>query len=230
MFEDLEITFGRSVLFEKSPKDLISVGLSLFCNDIHKSNLHCFVYSNGWLIVIRFIQGVAYFDNSYVSFKIIMIKQNGKPNLTKEEINDYLSSGILIPHYKQDCSKHYMVNGIQIIDSSVIICHKNAFIHLLKNNINEIKKASKLRHKNQNFNYNFGFERMIYFTHKGLPPCVRAGTSHNCFIFYNKNIIASTQFTNITYTNRLKDATNMWLKEKNKAKYEISKNIVIKSI
>lgn len=230
MSEDLEITFGRTVLVEKRPNEVISIGVNHLCREnIYKSHLHCFVSSSGWLITIRYVHGVALCGPEYSSFRIIMIKKHNKEISNQELTNNNMLYVLYInSNHKTSCSA--LTHNIRIIDSAIIVCHKTSLVQLLKHTLVLMLKESKKMQNEDKVFYEFGFNKLTKFTHTGQPPCIRATMFNNCSIFYGGNKKIQKQFSSLRNFKELKEHVNRWLKEQNKAKYETGNSIIIKPI
>lgn len=220
MSEDLEITFGKSVLIEKCPNDIISLGINLFCKEnVHKSHLHCLVFANGWLLVIRYMQGISFLGNDYSCFRIIMIKRKEILTFSKEEQYEFLNNTVLNIHSTREKSYNLIQNGIQIIDTSIVVCHKNVLSHLLKKSLNECLKESKLKtpkdgfYDGNDFKYHtFSFAKLIPYTHKGSPPCARNNYPNNCSLLYGGNKKIQVKVITSGLKDKLREYTKNWLK------------------
>lgn len=237
MIEDLEITFGKSVLIEKCPNDVISLGINRLCMDgVPRTKIHCLV-SGGRLITIRNLKGVGMFGKDYCAFRIITIKKTHKDitveeisknhNETQNFVDEVIESNVHRKNYKLN---NY---GLELIDSSVIICHKYAFTYLIRKTFNEIvnefnSKYNKSEFQSEHIGYKtFGFEKSISFTRNGAPPCVRADLYNNGQVLYGGNKKEQVSFAYTKTIKTLKEQTNFWLKEKKITKFDYNNSLTL---
>lgn len=242
MSEDLEITFGKTVLIEKCPNDVISLGISHLCGNTHQSKIHCLVSAKGWLTTIRHSNGVAMCGKEYSVFRIVMLKKKNK-NITVQEMSfdynegtDFLGD-ILICN--SNPSSFYKLDnpGFILMDSGFIICHKNALIHSIKHSIAHFTKKTNLMGKNkyrrpddESGLFKFGWEKEIKFTGKGHPPCKISTITNNCSSMYGRPTKESKVYLNKNAILDFKKETNKWLSANRKAKFETGNSIIVKSI
>ncbi|HWY34235.1 MAG TPA: hypothetical protein VNX68_06280, partial [Nitrosopumilaceae archaeon] len=125
--EDIEITFGKSILIEKSQKGGFLNVINEVCKDVPGSFLHCFVSSSGWITIIRYakLKINEKLSDDYCLLRILLLKNI---NCEDSNLNEVFFRKIL--HHlsiKQTPNFIHLQNGsFNIVDSCPIICHKES--------------------------------------------------------------------------------------------------------
>ncbi len=127
--DDIEISFGKSILIEKSQRPEFLKLVNSLCKEVSGSFLHCIVSNTGWFTIIRYSQLKTDFNTDYCLLRIVLLKD------LKDE-NTFLMRPIYLSNHLYDFSykqiPHMRVElGIRLADSCPIICHKESLFLLL---------------------------------------------------------------------------------------------------
>jgi hypothetical protein len=144
--DDINITFGKSVLIEKAPKKDFQEIFDVLCKEVPGSYLHCDITSTDTITIIRYTTLEKHPD--YCALRIVLFKRLKiiPPEASTTTIlNGLFEMNIirrLLFHYSngQHTYKTY-VDDFLMIDSRVKVCHKESLSEIiLRTMINEVKE------------------------------------------------------------------------------------------
>lgn len=141
--EDIDITFGKSVLIEKSCKNIFDKIIKIFCKDIPGSFLHCIVNGTQSITIIRYAQLA---DSDLCAVRILYFKpcETTHPStlpfyITEEHGFENLIRTILKTYSTGDRVLNTYFNDLCMSDSRLIVCHKESLSEIIVKMIENIK-------------------------------------------------------------------------------------------
>lgn len=134
MKKEIEITFGKSVLIEKSPTNNFLELINPLCLTVKDSYLHTHFSSTDTVTIIRY---APIHLPGYYAIRCVLIKE--------DEINPIFD----IPKYVRAimfhnsvglCAYKTSVPNMELLDSRLVICHKEFIGEILLNSFKEIRE------------------------------------------------------------------------------------------
>src|SRR3989304_2518655 len=212
--EDIEITFGKSVLVEKTQRmDFLRLVDSL-CEDVLGSFLHCNITGTGWATIIRYSDIKTVTEENYCLLRIILFKDTKTEQIHIDESHLRV---FMCDHSYREQSYIAEELGIFLADSCPLICHKEtlpALILEIMSNLIEIISW-------KNFNLSFVLSDMT------VPFAFCNKPSHCGGLYGLTNVLISTG-EDVIYPLHFKTLfkkTNQWKKNlKRKGRRALKKN------
>lgn len=143
--EEIEITFGSSVLVEKVPKTEFLHIVNSLCEDVFGSFLHVTINNKGWTTIIRYSKLKTNLSHDYCLLRILCLKDT--PTLSTQKLSDKMLREVLYHNSrtKQPYSTYF--KDFYMVDTTPIICHKELLAPIILKTSEYIENS--LNNKNE---------------------------------------------------------------------------------
>lgn len=228
--DDIEISFGKSVLIEKSQRPEFLLLVNSLCQDVPGSFLHCFLSDSGWTTIIRYSKLQTNLSDDYCLLRVILLK-----HIKKDEqkcISETTMKLTLFERSYKAMPYITIMNCVRIGDSSTLICHKE-FLTILINEITKEVRDLSLQLSllqidaihNPNCSYSLPDIIPCVFGNKPSKCDSLYGTQTHNMLFDNTPEISTEQLI------KLIKCVNHWkIKLKRKGRRALKKNLTLKPI
>ncbi len=141
--ENVEITFGSTVLVEKTPKEPYLCVVNSLCRDVPGSFLHCHINGTGWVTIIRYSKLKTNLSQDYCLLRIVVFKkQKHKDNIIFDE---YALRNFLYDYSSKHQTYCNSVNNTKFIDTTPIICNKELLTSIITQVMHCLESSIKIK-------------------------------------------------------------------------------------
>lgn len=226
---EIDITFGKSILVEKAPKKEFTEILAPLCQKVEGSFLHCYYSHTGWVTIIRY----AYLqpDSFYRVLRIVLVKD---VNFFNESNIEYLNNN----HFIKSLLHHISISTkspvtfswglINCFDSGLLACGKENLAVLINELMHKIEKHFSC------FSFsNSGYIPEEIITNNLSTPFIFCDQPNNSAILFDEDENHTRKLRPVS-TNKLAELTkltgNWQIKLKRKGRRALIKNVHLKPI
>lgn len=144
--EEIDITFGSSVLVEKIQKTEFLHIINSLCKDVFGSFLHINISRTGWVTIIRYSKLKTDFSEDYCLLRIICLKRTDTSSSHK--LHEKILRELLFFNSTRKEAYCAIFEDVVIIDTTPIICNKELLAPIIHNLIECAGKSTESEGKN----------------------------------------------------------------------------------